>query len=259
MGCNYVKCSKLGVVCLVSRAASVVAFDGEELLKYVKVEQAWGKSLIFEYNLKPIGMLEKLRKPLKNRWRVLQHKDRGGKDKVIMAAYVDSRDVQNALDNAVGVGNWCDEYYSVGDHTYCRIGINIDDQWVFKSDAGAPTKISSEKGLASDAFKRAAVKWGINRDAYEFEQMELDAKKWGKNWFPVNPKGEVLMGQVLYDYCNKRAKVSEAPEVEAEKKEPLSDKRFESAIAALRKGSTTKEVIMNFALTSAQQIALENE
>lgn len=204
-------------------------------------------------------MLEKLKKPLQNRWRVLQHVNRGGKDKVVMAAYVDSRDVQKALDDAVGPENWCDEYYSVGDNTYCRIGICVQENWVFKSDAGSASKISPEKGLASDAFKRAAVKWGINREAYEFEQLELPAAKWGKTWYPINEQGESLKGQVLYDYCNQRATIAEKPQKEVEPaKDTLSDKRFKSALAALKNGQTTKERIMEFALTDDQLKALDN-
>jgi len=204
--------------------------------------------------------LKKLQAPLNNRWRVQRHKTVRGADVVSMVAYVDSRDVQNVLDSVVGPGNWQDEYYQVGDNTYCRIGILVEDKWVWKSDAGAATKIESQKGLASDAFKRAAVKWGINRDAYNFDTLELPAKKYGKNWSPVTEKGEVLFGQALNDYCNSRAKMKVSVEEEEEKgANTLSDKRFEAALQALRSGKASKEAIMKFDLTEEQLKRLEDE
>lgn len=87
-------------------------------------------------------------------------------EKAMALAYIDARDVMNRLDEAVGPDNWQDEYTSAGGRTICRIGIRIGDEWVWKSDGAGDTDIEGQKGGISDAFKRAAVKWGIGRYLY---------------------------------------------------------------------------------------------
>lgn len=95
--------------------------------------------------------------------------------------YIDSRDVQDRLDRAVGTENWSDNYYILGDVLYCSIAINVGGHWVAKSDCGYVGDSSSKKGGeikakgdASDAFKRAAVKWGIGRYLYSIDQIWVD-------------------------------------------------------------------------------------
>lgn len=103
----------------------------------------------------------------------------GGK----MLAYVTAHQVEQRLDNVVGWENWQCEYYDVAGKVYCKIGILInnttddadkasyggknyiagDANWVWKSDCGSETGFAAEKGQASDAFKRAAKKFGIGR------------------------------------------------------------------------------------------------
>ncbi len=80
--------------------------------------------------------------------------------------YVDARYVMDKLDE-LGPENWQDLYVQNDPNSVlCGIGINIDGQWIWKYDVGTPSDIESEKGAHSDAFKRAAVKWGIGRDLY---------------------------------------------------------------------------------------------
>ena len=49
---------------------------------------------------------------------------------------------------------------------YCRIGINIDGEWLWKEDCGEETQVEAAKGEASDAMKRAGFAWGIGRKLY---------------------------------------------------------------------------------------------
>ena len=99
------------------------------------------------------------------KWRVgstTKDKSRG-----MMLAYVDARDVMQRLDKAVGVGGWCDSYKGLANGTdICELSIFINGQWITKSDGAGFTKVEGEKGGISDAFKRAAVKWGIGRYLY---------------------------------------------------------------------------------------------
>ena len=115
--------------------------------------------------------------PTKLSWRI-GSKSRDGK-KAMVLAYVDSRDVQERLDKAVGKGNWKNEYSFHGDRIICRISIKVNGEWVSKEDGAGDTKVESEKGGLSDAFKRAAVHWGINRSAYGL----------GNTWVNLTEKG----------------------------------------------------------------------
>lgn len=113
--------------------------------------------------VKSIGDIELLLKTtIPYKWRVQSSKANG----CMCVAYIDARDVMELLDNAVGIAGWQDEYYSVGGQAFCKIGINFNGVWVWKSDAGTESNIEKEKGLASDCFKRAAVKHGIGRFLY---------------------------------------------------------------------------------------------
>lgn len=80
-----------------------------------------------------------------------------------MLPYVTAHIVEQRLDNSLGFENWDCEYYEVAGKVYCKIGIKTDDGWLYKSDAGAESNFDPEKGQASDAFKRAAKKFGVGR------------------------------------------------------------------------------------------------
>jgi hypothetical protein len=71
------------------------------------------------------------------------------------------------LDAAVGQENWQDKFEDLPNGSVrCGIGIRQKDGWVWKWDVGDVSDIEPVKGAHSDAFKRAAVKWGIGRDLY---------------------------------------------------------------------------------------------
>lgn len=151
--------------------------------------------------------INKLKKTIPFKWRV--QSEIKGKLLVRMIAYVDARDVAEQLDNIVGPENWTDTYKEVKGNLFCSIGINVDGVWVHKSDCGVASRTEKEKGESSDAFKRAAVKWGINRDAYKVGMLDIPAKEFSGKKYPCNPSGKFLKGQQLYDFCNEMAKISE--------------------------------------------------
>jgi hypothetical protein len=114
-------------------------------------------------------------------------------------AYIDARDVMNRLDSVVGPENWQDaysferernvrkhdryakEYYfedCLGRCT-CQLSLRIDGEWITKSDSAGETATEGEKGAVSDAFKRAAVKFGIGRYLYSLpsDWVDLDDYK----------------------------------------------------------------------------------
>lgn len=94
--------------------------------------------------------------------RVSQVKPNG----VILLLYKDARVDMNILDETVGCMNWQKEYSR--DNANCTVSIWDDDkkQWIRKEDTGTESRTEAEKGLASDAFKRACFNWGLGRELY---------------------------------------------------------------------------------------------
>ena len=88
------------------------------------------------------------------------------KAKGMALAYLDSRDVQDRLDEVCGHLWQCKHEWSSGTRLQCAIGVKLGDEWVWRSDGAGDTQVEAEKGAFSGAFKRAAVQWGIGRYLY---------------------------------------------------------------------------------------------
>lgn len=102
--------------------------------------------------------------------------------------YLDSRTIGQRLDDVVGQMRWKDDYRpwmntQEGPSQLCIIYIYDDDlkEWVGKSDGAGVSKKEPVKGGISDAFKRAAVKWGIGRYLYSMNPIWVKAKVKGKS------------------------------------------------------------------------------
>lgn len=80
----------------------------------------------------------------------------------IALAYLDSRDVMKRFDDVCG-DLWQVRYPFDG---CCEIGVKIGDDWIWRSNGAGETAVEGEKGKYSDAFKRAAVLWGVGRYLY---------------------------------------------------------------------------------------------
>ena len=120
-------------------------------------------------------------------WRVLR-KGKGAKGIWCqLAAYVDSRAIQNRLDQVVGPDNWQNTIDTIqvapvggddkaGTGIVVALGIRIGSEWIWKRD-GADFSRGMEitKSGISDGLKRAASLWGIGRWLYTIPQ------QWGKN------------------------------------------------------------------------------
>lgn len=133
-------------------------------------------------------ILEELKAPFPvNRvhWRIGSTNKRsqnGGKaTKGLPLAYIDARDVMQRLDDVFGVGKWSDSYIETpSGRIICELSCWIDAGWVKKSDGAGDTGTEGEKGAISDAFKRAAVKFGIGRYLYSIKCDWVDLDQWGK-------------------------------------------------------------------------------
>ena len=84
----------------------------------------------------------------------------------IKLAYLNARNVMQRLDQVVGAENWQDRYEETAGRLMCYLSIRVDGEWITKADGSGDTKIESEKGGISSAFKRAAVKFGVGRYLY---------------------------------------------------------------------------------------------
>jgi len=85
---------------------------------------------------------------------------------VSLLLYKDARCDMARLDKTVGAMNWQREHSR--DNANCKVSIWDAEKgiWVSKEDTGVASKTESEKGLASDSFKRACFNWGIGRELY---------------------------------------------------------------------------------------------
>lgn len=101
------------------------------------------------------------------------------KTKASLLLYKTSRTDADILDRVVGQGNWQKKFYTlqgvgIGDNmrsiVVCSVGIYDDDkkEWVWKDDSGTESNVEQDKGVCSDAFKRASGGscWGIGRELY---------------------------------------------------------------------------------------------
>lgn len=106
--------------------------------------------------------------------------------------YMTARAIQDRFDEAVGPGGWEAKYRVVETEIasrkmaamFCAISLYIDGKWVTKEDAveisasgeSGRSHIDPVKTAVSDAFKRAAVLWGLGRYLYGFDAPWVDLK-----------------------------------------------------------------------------------
>lgn len=113
-------------------------------------------------------------------WRVgptMADKSRG-----LALCYIDARDVADRLDEVCGPANWQCRYPHADGKTVCEIGIRCEAEWIWKADGAGDSEMEAEKGALSDAFKRAAVRWGVGRYLYDVPGTWVDIEAKGKSY-----------------------------------------------------------------------------
>ena len=118
-------------------------------------------------------------KPSAISWRV--GATTAAKDKGIGLAYIDARDVMQRLDEVMGL-DWQNRHHESGGKTFCDIGLRIDGEWIWRSGGAGDSDVEAEKGAISDAFKRAAVLFGIGRYLYALPNTWVSIKQQGKSY-----------------------------------------------------------------------------
>jgi len=107
----------------------------------------------------------------------------GDKSSGIALAYIDARDVMKRLDAVCGPVSWQARYpWSDGKRLVCEIGIKIGDEWIWKANGAGDTDVEAEKGAMSDAFKRAAVLWGIGQYLYDLPTTWVPLEAAGRSY-----------------------------------------------------------------------------
>ena len=103
------------------------------------------------------------------------------KTKGLPLCYLNARTVMDRLDTVCGPDNWQCNYDPAPNLLVCNLGIRIPGgEWIWKADGAGATDFEGEKGMLSDALKRAAVRFGVGRYLYE-----IDAK-----WVPIEARGK---------------------------------------------------------------------
>lgn len=112
------------------------------------------------------------------------------KTKGMALAYIDARDVMGRLDEVAG-HEWQCEYIPMPNGTCCcRIGIKMGGEWIWRSNGAvnltdsdkADAKEMAEKGSYSDAYKRAAVLFGIGQYLYDLESPWVAIEPMGRSY-----------------------------------------------------------------------------
>lgn len=193
-------------------------------------------------------------------WRV--GSTNGDKSKGLSLAYVDARDVMERLDEVCGPAGWQCKYSHANGKTVCDIGIdcgkitveeiipntlekatyNLQSHWIWKADGAGDSDVEAEKGALSDAFKRAAVRWGIGRYLYE--------DKFKNIWVEIEPAGRSYkIKQSEYARLAKIAAGQKTTQPTPQNAKPPSTglrvKNFEKAMAAASSMLELDKVIKN--------------
>ena len=184
--------------------------------------------------------LQDLKKEMPFKWRVQSTSEYGSN----CVAYIDARDVQDILDDVVGAANWQVKYEEHKGNLFASIGILIETGWVWKSDCGTESQVEKQKGEASDAFKRAAVMWGVGRFLYSLEIIKIkEVIKAGNKYHPAH-SGQRIWN--INEHCNK---IHNSKKVK--RKEALTIDKFEKA--KLFTSEQIQQVLDTFRMSSDQR------
>ena len=101
--------------------------------------------------------------------------------RALAVAYIDARCVQERLDAVLGIFGWKDAYEFLADGSCLgslSLRVGLASEWLTKCDVGSPSEQDDagdrRKAAASDALKRAAVKFGIGRYLYRLPAVWRD-------------------------------------------------------------------------------------
>lgn len=124
------------------------------------------------------------------------------KSKGMALAYMDARAVMDRLDGVCGPDGWqCNYTQAPGNSIICNIGVRMPSgEWIWKADGAGATDVEGEKGMMSDALKRASVRWGVGRYLYEMKSPWVAIEARGKSYF-IPEASRKDLDKVHEDFC----------------------------------------------------------
>lgn len=195
-------------------------------------------------------LLDKLSQPIPFSWRVQsRNKD---KTKAFCSAYIDARDVMRVLDEHC---IWQVQYQEIAGFVFCGIGINVDGEQYWRWDCGQRIENNPQdqmydqagKSAASDAFKRAAVMWGIGRFLYDLEMVTLNCDQYGN---PVDEKGNRIWDVTKHINSLRNSSQVKSPEPPA-----LDQERYDAMVKFIAEGKykEVEQAIKKYKLNDSQK------
>lgn len=141
------------------------------------------------------------------------------KKKGIALFYIDAREVMKRLDEICGVDGWERREVETAHGVICDLSIRMPyegmsgEKWVTKADAGEFTKASTLKGASSDAFKRAAVNFGIGRYLYYIPN----------TWYPLDSFGRFVEKPTLPSWATPQKDLEDWEDIAVREYDPARD------------------------------------
>jgi hypothetical protein len=226
------------------------------------------------------SLLENLKQEIPYQWRVQSRT--ANKTKAICSAYIDARDVMNVLDKYCDRG-WQTDTKELAGFIFYGIGITIpvmakgamgeyesDTTTLWRWDTGSRIENDPKdnmfeqagKSAASDAFKRAAVQWGVGRFLYDLPTVTL----------PCDANGNVVdnTGARIWDLTrhindmkqkgreSSLVKAVATPAPEPRKKPALSNEALDSMVKYITEGkiADVEKGMAKYELTEPQKTLL---
>lgn len=161
-------------------------------------------------------------------WRIQQC---GNNSWALVVPYITNRAIMQRLDDAVGPGNWKNEFIASPCNTgyQCSISIKIDNEWVTRWDGSeivGSNTIDKIKATMSSAMKRTGVQWGIGRYLYQFDVSFATVK-------PCDARRDLEDGFIFHENKNKQEKFQWKPPALEAWALPLLEKDIKAVIKSI--------------------------
>lgn len=202
-------------------------------------------------------LLDKLSQPIPYSWRVQsRNKD---KTKAFCSAYIDARDVMRVLDEHCV---WQVEYKEINGFMFAGIGIHVDGEKLWRWDCGQRIEDNPNdqmydqagKSASSDAFKRAAVMWGVGRFLYDLDMVTLPCDQYGN---PVDEKGSRVWDVTKHINSRKSIATPVANTTDAKAPEPpsLDQDKYDAMVKFIVEGKfkEVEQAIKKYKLNDSQK------
>lgn len=188
--------------------------------------------------------------PNKISWRV--GSTNADKSKGMALAYIDARDVMERLEEVCGP-LWQAEYVPMPNGTCCcRLGIKVGEEWIWRANGSmnltdsdkADAKEMAEKGSYSDAFKRAAVLWGIGQYLYALDSPWVALEPAGRSFKIAQGEYRRLEAILAKDAHKPSAAISYNPEPKPDPKPEQAEEDPDGQVRAWCDKEIAKLAIM---------------